>query len=797
MRYVFINVLIISIMFSEIPLLLIQDIHALMDLEVQSEKEDHETNLIEHIDANGYLAINSGFDVEVEQTKDVYLDFGVEKEITTEVIRQVFDTPDDAYTFYNRYAFLHGFGIHKCSPFKNRTTNVAYRLKYVCNKEGFKDLKRGNSGGDAVKRRRDLRTGCEAYLRISIGNDGKWLVDEFNDAHNHELTATPTKVMKHRSHGKFHRSMACKSLMLKLGQSGLRPCQIKKVVNTMKNLGENDVTSKQCADILNEQRKQYRGKEFYGLIKHFQDKLLEDPNLYFVVDLCDDGSPRNIFWADGRSRDSYIKFADVIVFDVTYMTNKFKMPFTPFVGVNHHRQSILFVGALLENEKQDTFEWLFQTFLKCMFDKHPLAIITDQDKAIGNAIKTIFPKTRHRFCSWHIKKQQIEHLGTLTARYSDIEEPHKRWVKSNTIEEFETNWKILCGKYQFDSSSWITEMYKERRYWAKAFLKDCFFAGMTSSGRSESIHSFFDGFVNSNTVLNEFLIQYDKAVACRRGSEDDEDFRTIDSKPNLSSVNMIEKKAGQRYTRKFFDVFKKEWTEATLNLTHVMISKNLEEIKYKVGQLDIDKLYWRIINFRISDKIDVTCSCAKFETYGILCKHILYVLKKRNVETLPDHYILPRWTLDVRYKSHNHKIGLEDIHSENEVSALTLWCVQSNFRKAIEYARDSPSEIKKLNSILMNFLEEQSVRTNSEQLETTIQNSNVGSSQVNLMPQISIRDPQVKTNTKGRPKSATRIKSSLEAPKKRACSYCKQPGHYISGCPKKKVSLYLLITSVC
>ena len=100
------------------------------------------------------------------------------------------------------------------------------------------------------------------------------------------------------------------------------------------------------------------------------------------MDLSDDRYPRNIFWADGRSRDAYTKFRDVVVFDVTYMTNKFKMPFAPFTGVNHHGQSILFGGALLENEKEETFEWLFEHFLKCMFNKYPKAIITDQDKAM-------------------------------------------------------------------------------------------------------------------------------------------------------------------------------------------------------------------------------------------------------------------------------------------------------------------------------------------------------------------------------------------------------------------------------
>ena len=110
------------------------------------------------------------------------------------------------------------------------------------------------------------------------------------------------------------------------------------------------------------------------------------------MDLCSDGYLRNIFWADARLIDDFTKFGDVVVFDVTYMTNKFKMPFAPFTGVNHHGQSILFGGALLENEKEETFVWLFEHFLKCMFSKYPKAIITDQDKAMGNSIKKSFSK---------------------------------------------------------------------------------------------------------------------------------------------------------------------------------------------------------------------------------------------------------------------------------------------------------------------------------------------------------------------------------------------------------------------
>nr|XP_043625956.1 protein FAR1-RELATED SEQUENCE 7-like [Erigeron canadensis] len=719
------------------------------DMEIIIEDEPCETHLINEIDANGYL-VSSEFESETG-----------DNEGDNDVIGMVFDTPDDAYLFYNQYAFLHGFGIRIHETYKNRITKEQYQKIYVCNKEGFKDMK-----GDK-KRRRPSRTGCEAMFRVSKRKDGKWVVDRFYDAHNHELTSTPTKVMKHRSHGKLHRTQACKALMTELNETGLRPCHIKKVVNKMKGSQENDVTSKQVADVLSVQRKQYRG---------------------WV------GSPRNLFWADGRSRDSYMKFLDVVVFDVTYMTNRFKLPFAPFVGVNHHGQSIIFGGALLENEKQETFEWLFKQFSECMFGKHPSAIITNQDKAIGNAIRKEFPNTRHRYCSWHISRHEAEHIPSIESRYSGFQEAYRQWVKSDTVEEFETRWKDMDGQFNFQRKSWIVEMYKQRHHWANVFLKDFFFAGMTTSGRSESIHSFFDGYVNSNTMLNEFVVQYDNAVKCRRRAEEDEDFQTMNTRPVLSSVNPLEAKAGARYTKNMFEVFKKEWIEATNNLTHETLTKSSKAIIYKVGQLDTDKKYWRMVHFCFSSEVNVTCSCAKFETYGILCKHILYVLKKKHIESLLDRYILPRWTLDARYKEDGCSIQLHDINSESGVSALTLWCVQSNSTKAIEQAKDSVSEIKKLNTLLLNFLEEQTNRKGSKEVGNLPQASNVESSQVNVMPQMLVRDPLLPTVTKGRPKKASRIKSPLEAPKMKTCSYCKGLGHYITGCPTKKAEDALLKT---
>jgi MULE transposase domain len=121
---------------------------------------------------------------------------------------------------------------------------------------------------------------------------------------------------------------------------------------------------------------------------------------------------KNIFWVDGRARRTYQEFGDVITFDTTYQTNKYSMPLTPFIGVNHHRHSIFFCIALLRREDAQSFCWLFQIRLKAMYEKHPRAIITDQDPAMKKAIELSFPNTMHRCCQWHIMRKAREHFGS-------------------------------------------------------------------------------------------------------------------------------------------------------------------------------------------------------------------------------------------------------------------------------------------------------------------------------------------------------------------------------------------------
>ena len=107
-------------------------------------------------------------------------------------------------------------------------------------------------------------------------------------------------------------------------------------------------------------------------------------------------------------------FCDVVSFDTICLTNKYDKLFAPFVGINHHGQSILLGFGLLFSEDTSTFTLLFQCWLECMRNKAPEGIIIDQCKVMKNVIGVVFPKTRHRWCLWHIMKKVQKKLSGLT-----------------------------------------------------------------------------------------------------------------------------------------------------------------------------------------------------------------------------------------------------------------------------------------------------------------------------------------------------------------------------------------------
>ncbi|XP_041015001.1 protein FAR1-RELATED SEQUENCE 5-like [Juglans microcarpa x Juglans regia] len=209
---------------------------------------------------------------------------------------------------------------------------------------------------------------------------------------------------------------------------------------------------KDCRNYIDKTKHLQLGKGGTGALQeYFLRMQYKNLGFFALMDLDDDGRLKNVFWADPRSRASYQYFGDVVTFDTTYLTNRYGMSFALFVGVNHHIQSILLGAGLISSE--------------CMDSVAPRAIITDQDRAMKNAIAIVFPESRHRFCLWHILKNFHEKLSSHASYKNRMKIALMKSVyDTQSVEEFEKSWDQLITTYNLHKNAWLQSLYAEREH---------------------------------------------------------------------------------------------------------------------------------------------------------------------------------------------------------------------------------------------------------------------------------------------------------------------------------------------
>ena len=183
------------------------------------------------------------------------------------------------------------------------------------------------------------------------------------------------------------------------------------------------------------------GNDMTQAMDYFRKRKAEDPTFYYRFQVDNDMKVKNLFWREGISLKWYAEYGECVSFDTTYMTNRYNLPFPPFVGITGHAHTCLFACAFLPDETTKTFKWVFETFLDSMGGKHPKSIITDQDKAMKSAIEKVFPESRHRNCFFHIKSKCYNKNLRCFAANKGLPEIFEDTVNfSVTEEEFEMLW---------------------------------------------------------------------------------------------------------------------------------------------------------------------------------------------------------------------------------------------------------------------------------------------------------------------------------------------------------------------
>ncbi|XP_060958556.1 protein FAR-RED IMPAIRED RESPONSE 1 [Cannabis sativa] len=462
-----------------------------------------------------------------------------------------FSSFNDLYEYYREYGKQEGFGIKKKTTCASEDRKIRF-LTLSCSRAGKSESHKQNF----LNPNPLTRVECKARINGTILEDGKCKINSVILEHNHGLS--PQKSRFYLCNREI--SIGAQRKLELNDRAGISV--VKNFQSFMVEAGGHEnvpFLEKDCRNLIEKARRLRLGVgDAEAIHKYFVQMQSKNSSFFYMMDLDDKSRIKNVFWADARSRAMYEEFGDVVTFDTTYLTNKYNMPFAPFIGVNHHGQSILLGCGLLSSETTETFIWLFKTWLACMSGCAPKAIITDQAKAMKNAIEVVFPQSRHRWCLWYIMKKIPEKLSSYQL-YKPIKKAMKNCVyNSLRKEEFEVTWDFFINDFNLQDNEWLNSLYEERNRWVPAFVKDTFWAGMSTTQRSESMNTFFDGYVNSKITLKQFVEQYDSALRDKMEKENRADFQSFSTIIPCVTHFAIEKQFQAAYTNTKFKEFQKE-----------------------------------------------------------------------------------------------------------------------------------------------------------------------------------------------------------------------------------------------
>ncbi|CAL9138735.1 unnamed protein product [Musa acuminata var. zebrina] len=598
---------------------------------------------------------------------------GAEVDDRVPEVGMVFKNHQEVSRFYKRYARRVGFGIAIRRSAFTEDGHCLY-LELMCCKGGR------NRPEAKYRKRNSAKTNCPARIKVKLWGDGMLHLVVANIDHNHPVSPSMARFLScYRQLSGAAKKRAERNKDGETVQPRLPP---RMPIERLSALEELLFSESEHRSFVERGRLKLGEGDAEALRLFFTRMQAKNTNFFNVIDLDEEGCVRNVFWADARSRAAYQYYNDVVVLDTTYVINKYDLPLATFVGVNHHGQLVLLGCCLLSDETMETYVWLFKAWIACMYGEFPKALITDQSKSIQSAVAQVLPEVRHRICLSQIMKKVPEKLGGL-AEYRAINKAMQKAVyDSLTAEEFEDDWRRMVEMYGLHGNEWFRSLYECRHSWVPVYLKDTFWAGMSTTQRNETMVAFFDGHVEAKTSLKQFLSKYEMALLDKYEKEAQADFETFHKRrPSVSKFHM-EEQLSRVYTLNMFKKFQDEieaimYCHASLvNVDGPVSTFDVKEcIFLDDGKRTMNKNHGVLYN---TEEKEIQCICGSFQFRGILCRHALSVLKWQQVHEIPSQYVLDRWKKDFK-RLHVLARSSDDVIANNRVDRydyLSMRCLQ-------------------------------------------------------------------------------------------------------------------------
>ncbi|KNB13731.1 hypothetical protein FOXG_14088 [Fusarium oxysporum f. sp. lycopersici 4287] len=305
------------------------------------------------------------------------------------------------FNWVNTFAKAHGFGIVR----RNAYSYKGRKIRYLFQCDRFGEPR--PTEGVGIRQRKSRKCGCKWMVVAEALEEDKWLLRRHpnpeHSQHNHGRSIGPSA---HPSHRRLTTDIRA-TVESTSRRIGIRARDVRAVVQEQHP--ESVFTRK---DIYNARSLINRDKLDGYTPTAALIKLFDEREIPYLVKWADDNSNRllGLVWTFPYCLQMWKRFPEVISFDNTYNTNRFKLPLFQATGQTCLGSVFNAAFGLINNERREGFQFLSES-IRQLAEQHsirqPDIIITDFDDSMKAALNDQFPEVQQQLCIHHINSNVL------------------------------------------------------------------------------------------------------------------------------------------------------------------------------------------------------------------------------------------------------------------------------------------------------------------------------------------------------------------------------------------------------
>ena len=148
----------------------------------------------------------------------------------------------------------------------------------------------------------------------------------------------------------------------------------------------------------------------------------------------------SLFFAHQSAIDLARKFSKVVVMDVTYRTNRHRLPFVSIVGTGNigypSLKTFCIAGGWVSQETNGNYEQVATQLRDIVWPSHqivfPQTFVTDNEGALVQALDIVFPDSKKKLlCKVHMRRN----FRTKLRRFFDVKDDYDSLKRLSTFDD--------------------------------------------------------------------------------------------------------------------------------------------------------------------------------------------------------------------------------------------------------------------------------------------------------------------------------------------------------------------------